>query len=377
MGSNVLLSREMSYFLLSHNGAESTFSGKQVNFGIPCIEALILYDSLYVDPSIGLYSDFVHESLRESEFFRTLKKTGVVKLPALSDNEFEEIIKSVYNKLSNYIERRRDGKFTSVVPKFDYNYLLESPWSVFVRETELVLDIRRVERLENKILYKRANANISPGMIPFIVSAILAVDQANILNIPVLLSPLTKPFIDDISKFSFIEINRHLLAKNIANELFRFTQNWRKDMQKVTIPSFSAICTDGARNKSEILERALEIRNLDYARVFRKKINELVEYTANESDEQIRKKIRTEIDEAADCIVREARPDLKKSLKRITLSFIITSPITLIFDNILLGIGGNIGATITQELIHESIKHRKYGWLYYLLELQQFPRSSI
>ena len=214
-------------------------------------------------------------------------------------------------------------------------------------------------------------------MIPFIVSAILALDLAKLLKIPFLVSPLTKPFIDDISKLAFIEMNRHIRASGIANEMIYLTQNWLKDVQKVTIPSFSIICTDGARNKREILERALEIRNLDYAKIFRKKIDELVESTANESDEHVRRKIRTEIDEVADCIVREYRPDWNKALKRISLSFIMTSPITFLVDNILFGIGGQIGATITRELIHESIKHRKYGWLYYLIELQQFPRSSI
>jgi hypothetical protein len=369
------LCREMSHFLLNAwflQDHPELDAAKRAAYTGPCVDALVLNEHLYYDPSIDLdRSFFLNAILDNNPLFRRLSESNLVSPLPIPPAEYDALrelaVKDTVTFVSNLLNQRKRRRY------YNYAHLLESPLSFFVQESDqLLTSVRNASSgIKNSWNYLR-------GVVPFIYSSCLCWNVYKETGIPFVASRLSQPFIDELATNEFQEQIPVLASasRQAIDALIRERNMEINATFSVDTIGFDAICGHHAASSKDAIENALSLRIQTNCKHFRKAFWRIIE-TAREDPQRSPSDIaREEYRNAKDAILGSAAPDVLKRLKSFVVQTMINVPISLVLDPIA-SLLTSIGVTATTETIALSAQRARYGWFYFIYNNLELPKPDI
>ena len=270
MKNTIYASREMSHFLLGKsNWWEDRIRSdlKAPGFLRFGIDALLLFDTIALDPSARpsrLLSDEVRDS---PEAFQALVRQNVVTSATISTAEYERLKEEALTDLGKCLYLLPPEVLASWGSRFHYDYLLESPWWLFVREVDLTT--------AKSLGAMGKDTQIARGLIPFLYSAIWSLKMSHAMEIPALVSTIEAEI-----RTELLDIG---LVKSLRGDFFTQAHIALRDMIRdisnkveISIPSFFDICAAESKTPLDTLSKAIVLRNDPDCRWFRKRFWQIV-----------------------------------------------------------------------------------------------------
>ncbi len=373
---DVLLSRELSHFLLNVwflQDHQEIDNAKRVHFGLPAIEAFIINENLYYDPSIGFYQTYLKKAVfQENPLLNKLIERKIIRKLPINDEDYESIFQqSIQDTIefvsNNILENPKKRRY------YNYFHLLESPLSLFVKESDLFL--QPIWNASQKI--KKAQ-NYLRGIVPFIFSSFLSINIFKVTGIPFLTSRLALPFLEEITTESLITAipSKHAQIREMIDALIKERNSVFITPKTINIPDFTAICQFGTKNNKELLENAIEIRENQYCKDFREVLwevfNNFRDDPLNSPNEIILEKYRETMDE----LIVSIDKSIKSRIKKTTLNLLITSSISVFLDP-LSSLIASMGVSSLQESLDVKSIRKKHGWFFLIYNNMKLPKEDV
>jgi len=380
LDNEVFLSREVSYYLINAPSIDANLSPKKLRqraikkqyyFASPCVDAFILHERLFVDPSIAeIRSDFMNE----------LRFGGVIKTLPIKREEFHQI------KLSSLrLSLRRDILSDETIRQKivqnvgwglnNLGFLSES--LIFWRDTDRELRHLLEELYPNHAALgatEKYHMSEFTNLLPWAYSASLCLSLQAKFKLPGLISVTSKPFAEKLIEYLCSTLEAYLASQKSKQALKGVIDgflklSWIKG-EEIKIASLGQICGVGDPQKSnmDILRRALEIRNSKNGRRFRQQFWEFITQWLECDDKSIVKLARDKVLQTQESLTNEFRPSWRKRLANVAISTVTTAPISFMLKDPYLALLTSKFVTIAVDAIMSELTERKYAWFFFLYD---------
>ena len=358
-GLTLLLSREMSHFLLRLQSSESFDSGKvrakMLNYGTPFTAPFLVFDRILVDPSVGSFVSPLYPRIEDNPCFKRLKTAGGVEFADVS----EEVYTSVVHEAVQLAERLLKTKGYHFPEAMQADYLLETPLYLFFKESEPFV------RLVDSSLRLSA-ASIQE--IAFVFSSFYSAVLSERLNIPMLASRVGASLLNQVPTLLFRQ------AKNSERtKLFDYITRETLAVKRieVSVPDMTSVVED-LGDYNTFLEKVIELRSHRGAQDLRHHLAILMERLVEEpTDQDLVESARTAVASATEEIIAGRRSSRTSYVKQTLLSTIITFPFSLV-----LGAIGGLAAQLGLEEIQYRLSRQHPHWYYFVFQNAPFTKLS-
>jgi hypothetical protein len=371
---SIFLSREVSHFLLNawmlQDHPEMDLA-KRTTFAAPAVDALIINEALYLDPAVGLYGTRLTQILADNNpILSRLRQDSILRDLPLSTEEY-------IGKLGMALDQTRDFLLRSLSehrPLGPYNYFhfLESPLSMFIRETDRLLNRVRTSSPEINAAWSGLR-----GIAPFVLSVFLSVEIYKELGLPTLSSTLALPIAREISLDELVEVipDRNVFIREMIDSLVATRAGWPSGTQTVPVPNFTKICEQGCSNSAELIERAIDLRNDKNCDAFRRELWRIFDDWCENPVEPISKRAVTRLFDASAELVLSVDSSLMNKFARSTFNVLLMTPLWLI-DPIFSTLG-KLGFAFAKDFKAHREAASRFAWLFFIYENLQMPKGDV
>lgn len=343
---------------------------KRPGFVPPFVDAFILADTIFVDPTSfeiprteGIVSDWA--MLTEE-----LRKQKIIQPWPLTNVEYNTCITEATKDLVTFIGEFGE-KITQEARKFNYAYLLESPWWLFIRDIDPIL---RESFDYEALLRKKGNA--IRGLLPFLFSTLLVLRVKQKVDIPILFSPISSSLFTKIKDITFEKLSQMEDLTTSLNSVFRIFKENQPKVVNVKVPSFYEICSHETSSNIAILKRALTLRRDPDCKWFRRKFWESMDYIPN-NNTQWETLMKEEINEASERLAKLLQPRYKSVITNAVIDFALDSPISILLSSWPLSSIVSTSFSTILNVFESYWNSRKFGWYSFLFRAVYLPPTKI
>jgi hypothetical protein len=365
----------MSHFLLNawylqdHRELDGR---KQAAYGKPFVDAFILNDHLFYDPSIALYQTRLKSSMfSDNPVFSELIRRDILKQLPIDEAYYKEVVAQCIRATADFVrDLVRHPRKRSY---YNYFHLLESPLSLFVRESDLILD--EIWAADPELL---SHKNYLRGVVPFVFSSFLCTTLHDATGLPFLASQLAIPFLKEIAeeRVAKASLDKEAAVRQMVAAVLEEHGATVCHERRFIIPDFTAICRRNHGSSVDLLQNALRLRDDRCCQVFRNTIWEVFEQsqadmTASPNDILIEKYRR-----AMEQVVLTDSRSFRDALKTATVTLLVTSPLTAFLDPVSASLA-SLSVTAATEYLRQRRHTKRYGWVFFLYSSINFPGPDI
>jgi hypothetical protein len=363
--NSIYASREMSYFLIGKSKwweDEVRSDLKAPGFLRFSVDALLLYDTIELDPSVGQSQTLFDNISDYPAPFCELVEQNAVCLASITRAQQDSLRDETLQDLGKCLKLLPSELLGQWERRFAYHYLLESPWWLFVREVDLVT--------ADTIRETSAGGKVSRGLVPFLYSTLWSLKASHALRKPSLVSQIEFTLRDELLEVGLNRSLRHNF-ETLAHVTFRDMIRDASTRLELSIPSFYDICAANAKSPLDVLANAVRLRNDPDCRWFRKHFWGIV------NRPNIQQQWRSEIASVTDRLLRRTKGRFWANLRQISLAIRHCGPVCYL-------LGVDSLNEMVKQLGHflvssaaESRNRRELGPLYFLLRNHNTPPTAI
>lgn len=371
MSRAVYASRETSHFLL---GTARWWQDdiradlKAPGFLRPAVDAFLLYDQIVLDPGPVPDGDPFREVAGWGEAFRELVEEGALVLAPFDPERQRQLHTEALDDLCKCLTLVPPDLLRAWARRFQYDYLLESPWWLFIREMDQTT-LAVVRDLQGT--FPDAWQSLR-GVLPFLYSALCGLKASALLGLPALVSQVEFALRD-----AFLEVGvTRPLRERWPTEASARLEAIARDVSErfaVPVPSFYDICQTDAPNRLAILTRAARLRKDPDCRWFRQRFWEVISEAEVTPDSPAR--WQSELTELTDKLTRRTRGRILGPIRRLVLEVRQCGPVSYLLGSVPLHA---LAQRLGQFLLDASgtaRQRRALGWRYFLLKYAELPTA--
>lgn len=370
----ITLSREVSHFLLNAwllQDHPELDAAKRSHFALPTVDALIINETLYLDPAVGLYRTKLTDQLMDtSPILQKLRREKIVKPLPIQDADYRRMLEAALDDTTAFLLRMlTEGR---PLRAYNYFYLLESPLSVFVRESDLLLSAVKDAHPKIKMAWPRLR-----GFAPFVLSVYLGIRVYRDLGLPTLSSPLAHPFVAEILSAEFQDYfeGGTPLVRQMIDSLVAAQSGLDRACPAVRVPDFTAICSHECSSSIDLIERALTLRSDRHCQAFRRELWSVFDHWRESPCEPLTQAILRRYNDATHELVQSLDRSLMRRFADSTFTVLLTAPLAMLDP--VSSLVGKAGIGLAREMWSQRRAKERFGWLFFTYENLRLPNQDV
>jgi hypothetical protein len=255
--------------------------------------------------------------------------------------------------------------------RYNYAYLLESPWWIFVRDTDLIIE----SSFDLQKHFGEFGLSIR-GYLPFLYSTLLSLRVKQRVDKPILDSTISKGILSRIMGCAAEQLFQTESISAALQANFQIFKNFQPETVSITVPSFYEICSSGATSNAEILRRALDLRRDPDCKWFRRKFYKLLSMFPN-ADENWQSALKEEMAIASERLRRHMQPRFRDLIVKGTIDGLVNAPLSLLLNIWPISIIVSGSQSIALSKLQLYLASKRFGWYSFLFRSLYLPPTQI